>query len=255
MSDAMPKMVKLEVSPAILDNLMWLLLPLLLLLLGGCGVDSMYSSLKSACGDQVCADIYSRDLLDVNRATIDDLRAYMLNKQPGKRYANTPFKREDDGRGDIDDLMRGLMIVKKLHGINPIFALALSIHESGWGTSPQALGKHNLWGWNAADGKEHLATTFTSFSQGFNSVFKHIKRSYLSTDGRFYKPCDLPEKFARLVRRGGCDARDCGASLAGMNCMYASDNGWARGVREHMNDITAYINEHVAPAAGCAVPR
>ena len=233
---------------------MRLLLPLLFLLIGGCGVDEMYSLAKSECGNGLpCGDIYGRDLLQANSATIDALRAYMLNKQLENRYADTPFKHEDDGQGDIDDLMRGLMLVKKLHGINPIFALALSIHESGWGTSPQALGKHNLWGWNAADGKEHNATTFNSFTHGFNSVFNYIKRSYLSSDGRFYKPCSAPQKFTYFTRKGGCTARDCGASLAGMNCMYASDNGWARGVREHMNNITAYINNHVEPAAGCAV--
>ena len=233
---------------------MRLLVLLLFLLIGGCSVDEMYSLAKSACGDGLpCGDIYSKDLLQANGATIDALRTYMLNKHLNDRYADTPFKREDHGQGDIDDLMRGLMIVQKLHDINPIFALALSIHESGWGTSPQALGKHNLWGWNAADGKEHNATTFNSFTHGFNSVFNHIKHSYLSADGRFYQPCSAPQTSPRYAREGGCTARDCGASLAGMNCMYASDNGWARIVRGHMNNITTYINNHVAPAAGCAV--
>lgn len=230
-------------------------LSFLFLLSSGCGVDEVYSSVKFiACGDGLpCGDIYSKDLLQANATSIDALRDYMLNKDPGNRYAHTPFKQEDDGQGDLDDLMRGLMIVKQLHGINPIFALALSIHESGWGTSPQATNKHNLWGWNAADGKEHLATTFDSFAHGFNTVFKFIKRSYLSSDGRFYQACATLQKFPRFARKGGCTARDCGASLAGMNCMYSSDNGWAREVREHMNNITAFINNHVPPAAGCAV--
>ena len=229
-------------------------LPVLLYLLSGCGGDGMYSSVKFVCGSGMpCGDIYSKDLLQANATTIDALRAYMVNKDLNRRYAKTPFKQEDNGQGDIDDLMRGLMIVKKLHGINPIFALALSIHESGWGTSQQATDKYNLWGWNAHDGKEYLATTFDSFTQGFNTVFKFIKRSYLSQDGRFYQACTALQKFTRFTRKGGCTIRDCGASLAGMNCMYASDNGWAREVREHMNNITAFINNHVPAAIACAV--
>lgn len=249
-----PENDKLEIGTASLDEPMRLLLPLLFLWLGGCGRDEFYSLASFSCGEGLsCGDIYSDDLLRADVATIDGLRAYVLNTQLTKRYADTPFKREDDGRGDIDDLMRGLMLVKQLHGINPIFALALSIHESGWGTSPQARGKRNLWGWNAADGKEHLATTFNSFSQGFNLVFGRIKHLYLSSTGRFYQPCSAPQKFTRFSRKGGCSARDCGASLAGMNCKYSSDDGWAREVRAHMNNITAYINNHVVPATGCAV--
>ena len=233
---------------------MRLLLPLLSLLLHGCGGVEMHALTKSECGDGLpCGDIYSQDLLQANTTTIEALRAYMLNKDPGSRYAHTPFKHDDDGRGDVDDLMRGLMVVKQLHSINPIFALALSIHESAWGTSPQAEGKRNLWGWNAADGKTHRATTFNSYTDGFNFVFSRIKHLYLNPDGRFYKSCSPSEKFTRYTRKGGCTAQDCGASLAGMNCKYASDNGWARGVREHMNDITAYINNHIAPATACGV--
>ena len=229
-------------------------LALLFLLLYGCEGGEMYAVTKFECGNGLpCGDIYSVDLLQANATTIDALRAYMLNKKLGNRFADTPFKKEDDGQGDIDDLMRGLILVKQLHGINPIFALALSIHESGWGTSPQALGKHNLWGWNAADGQEHLATTFASYTHGFNTVFNRIKHSYVSPEGRFYKSCNPPELFTRYARKGGCTVQDCGASLAGMNCMYSSDNGWASGVRKHMNNITTYINNHVSPATGCAV--
>ena len=216
-------------------------------------MDEMYSSAKFVCGSGMpCGDIYSQDLLQANTTTIAALRAYMLNKDLSRRYANTPFKQEDDGQGDLDDLMRGLMVVKKLHSINPIFALALSIHESGWGTSEQATDKYNLWGWNAYDGKEHLATTFESFTQGFNTVFKFIKRSYLIRDGRFYQACTTSQKLTRFTRKGGCTLKDCGASLAGMNCMYASDNGWARQVREHMNNITAFINNDMSAATACA---
>jgi len=233
---------------------MRLLLLLLFLCSGGCGREEFYSLANFTCGAGLpCGDIYRDDLLQANVTTIDGLREYVLNIQLTNRYADTPFKQEDDGQGDIDDLMRGLMMVKQLHGINPIFALALSIHESGWGTSPQARGKHNLWGWNAFDGKEHLASTFNSFSQGFNRVFGRIKHLYLNPTGRFYQPCGAPPKFTSFSRKGGCSARDCGASLAGMNCMYASDDGWARGVRTHMNNITAYLNNHAVPATGCAV--
>ncbi len=232
---------------------MQVLLAFSFLVLHGCGRGETHALTKFACGDGLpCGDVYSRDLLQADTTTIDALRTYVLNKNLARRYATTPFKQEGKGQGDIDDLLRGLMLVKELYGINPIFALALSIHESGWGTSSIARGRHNLWGWNAVDGQEYRAATFVSYTQGFNTVFNRIKHSYLSPDGRFYKSCDPPAHFPRYSRQGGCSRQDCGASLAGMSCMYASDNGWANAVRGHMNDISAYLNDHASPATGCA---
>ena len=161
---------------------------------------------------------------------------------------------EDDGRGDIDDLMWGLEVVKHLYGINPIFALALSIHESGWGTNSQAQHKHNLWGWNSGfctsanrcGDSFDKATGFGSYGSGFNLVFRKIKTNYLTKGGRYYRDCGNRKRVSCV---GGDikQAKACGATLAGMNCSYAEDDNWGKKIRVHMNSIYAYVKEHAEP--------
>lgn len=244
------------------------LLAVVFSLLIGCGTDDMYSLTKSDCGEGLaCGNIYSQDLLSANATTIDALHEYLLNKQLSGKFANTPFKHKQDGNGDIDDLMWGLTVVKKLYKINPIFALALSIHESGWGTSSLAKNKNNLWGWNSGyctstnrcGDSFDKAAGFGSYGNGFNTVFKKIKNNYLTKatnanekDGIFYQRCGNKK---RVVCVGGNikKANECGPTLAGMNCKYAADDNWGKLIRNHMNDITAYINNNVEPAAGCAI--
>ncbi len=224
------------------------------MILAGCGTEEVPNeTLNLVCGKEPCGNIYTKDLLRRDAATIDSLREYVLNKKVSKP---TPFKRENDGRGDINDLMRGLEIVQQLHGVNPIFALALSIHESGWGRNSQGRIKHNLWGWNSgyctADGcgdSFDKATGFGSYSNGFNTVFRSIRRNYLTErdpasgkSGRYYYRCG-DGKHVSCVDNDTKDAKACGISLAGMNCRYAADDKWANKIRAHMNNITAYVSE------------
>ena len=230
---------------------------LVLLMLVGCGMEDPYGLVKKS-------DHRTKDLLlsDCSKCTdtsdcpecavtIDALREYVLNKKLSKKWSKTPFKVEDDGRGDIDDLMWGLTLVQELHGINPIFALALSIHESAWGTSKQGREKNNLWGWNSGycDANNRCgdsfdqATGFGSYGNGFNRVFRLIKRNYLTKGGNYYHECGNNKRVACVggdIKR----ADACGASLAGMNCSYAEDDNWGKLVRSHMNNINDYINNH-----------
>ena len=234
------------------------------MILGGCGTEEVPQvALRSEYGD-----IYQEDLLQADATTIDALREYLLNKKVGKGFADTPFKQENDGRGDIDDLLWGLELVKHLYGINPIFALALSIHESGWGTNSQGRYKHNLWGWNSGyctsanrcGDSFDKATGFGSYGNGFNTVFRKIRDNYLTErdpvagTGRYYHKC-RDRKRVRCVGNDVKEDRACGASLAGMNCSYAENDNWAKLMRGHMNDINAYIDNYVEvePTTGCAV--
>lgn len=239
------------------------------MILVSCGTEEVPTeTLKLACGGDSCGDIYTEDLLRGDAGTIDNLRKYVLNKKLGKRLATTPFKQENDGRGDIDDLMWGLEIVQHLYGINPIFALALSIHESGWGTSRLGREKHNLWGWNSGyctsasrcGDSFDKATGFGSYGNGFNTVFRKIKRHYLTErdpaagTGRYYHRCG-DKKRVHCVGNDIKEGRACGATLAGMNCSYAEDDNWALKIRSHMSDITAYIKSdaEAEPLSRCAL--
>ena len=190
-----------------------------------------------------CGDIFSADLLTVHEhATIDALRDYLIAKKNVR--STSPFRQVDgDGKGDREDLLRGVRIVRDLYGINPIFAVSLSALESKWGQSYLARTRYNLWGWNAVDGKEWKASRFKSFSAGFKYVFSRIQEWYFFKDGKYHRQCKPLEHFKTYVRRGGCSARHCGITLAGMNCKYSSDPKWAYKIRLQMNHITRFINK------------
>ncbi len=228
------------------------LLSLSLLVVVACGQDEPYDELGirrcTEHGDIMCGDIYTEDLLIphnsayrkvMGMATVEALRDYLLSKKNLNRAS--PFRIIADGKGDMQDLLRGLTLVKRGYSINPIFALALSALESSWGMSSIARKKYNLWGFNAADRQEHRASAFESFTHGFERVFRYIKFQYLRREGKFHKRCSPPQHFRRYVRRGGCSARHCGESLAGMNCKYSSDPDWAKKIRMQMNHIAAFI--------------
>ena len=246
----------------------WSLLYALVFVIWACGIEqdqnakTTYSCSLRGDGIPCNRNVYTEDLLTVHRmATIDALRDYLLEKKnlnkssPFRKtnYSEEPKQVYDQkckryvtvaaGRGDINDLLRGIALAKNAYGINPLFALSLSALESKWGESCIAKSKYNLWGWNAADGRTGDASKFESFAQGFNQVFKDIKFWYLKPDGRYHKSCSPAEHFKRYVRRGGCSIKDCGASLAGMNCKYSSDPKWAFKIRSQMNHIARFINE------------
>lgn len=220
------------------------ILALIFLFMSGCGTDD-YSTPRSSClthgADIPCGSIYTEDLLTVHEmATIDALKAYIREKKNLPR--NSPFRKIDDGKGSMKDLLRGLSLVKHIYQVNPIFALALSALESGWGTSELARKRYNLWGWDATTDGKRKGRRFKSWTDGFNTVFRRIKVSYLRHTGKYYKACAPPERFPKYVREGGCTIKDCGASLAGMNCKYSYDNNWAKKIRVQMDAITSFIN-------------
>jgi len=86
--------------------------------------------------------VYTEDLLKTDAAAFLQLESYLKQKAPN----DSPFKSENRG-----DLLNGIESAKNANGINPIFILALAIHESGWGKSQIARAKNNLFGWGAVD--------------------------------------------------------------------------------------------------------
>ena len=228
------------------------LLSLALLVIAACGTEEPYDELGikqcSVHDETMCGNIYTEDLFIphdslykpvMNMVTTDALRDYLLQKENVSK--TSPFRTIGDGKGDLQDLLHGIRLVKTGRSINPLFALSLSALESKWGMSRIAKNKYNLWGFNAADGREHRASKFESFTHGFNHVFRFIQVQYLHREGKYHKQCSPPKRFSRYVRRGGCPDKHCGASLAGMNCKYSSDPNWAKKIRTQMNHIAAFI--------------
>ena len=152
------------------------------------------------------------DLLKVETADFLQLESYLKQKAP----ADSPFKSEKRA-----DLLRGVESAKKANGINPMFILALAIHESGWGRSQIAKAKNNLFGWGAIDSDPfNKAWSFESYQDCCEVVIKFIKESYLTEGGKFFKE----------------------ATLQGINVNYSSDKKWALGVRTLMNEIDKHVN-------------
>ncbi|MDE3269404.1 MAG: glucosaminidase domain-containing protein [Pseudomonadota bacterium] len=208
-----------------------------------CGSEPPNELQLAACrtSKNLCKDTMTRDLLAVpDIATNEALRAYLISKD---NVHNSPFRTKTNGINDLDALIHGLYLVKGLYGINPVFALALSIHESNWGRSRIAKDKANLWGYGAKDSCPYdCAYEFSTYAEGFNRVFFRIKSSYLTEGGKFYQDCsDNREVICADGRKRASNA--CGLSLAGMNCRYASDSSWGDKIRLQMNNINNFLQD------------
>lgn len=106
-------------------------------------------------------------------------------------------------------------------GVNGLFLMALTGQEQSFGAASTGLqDKYNLTSWNAADGKEHLATTFESYWDCIETTAKSLKKNYLTSGGKYYN----------------------GTSLTGVNVRYASDPGWARSIANIMETRLKKLN-------------
>lgn len=109
--------------------------------------------------------------------------------------------------------------------VNPIFILALMIHESRWGRSRLARVKNNLCGWGAYDKNPFkYAWKFHTKESCIITVCNSLDKKYLTQGGRFYK---------KAVPHG---------TIGGVGKVYASDKKWAEKVCKHMNQIGNFID-------------
>lgn len=206
-----------------------------------CGSEQLSNVSLAACrtSKQLCKDTLTQDLVSVpDIATNEAFREYLLSKD---NVHNSPFRTQTNGINDLDALIHGLYLVKGLYGINPVFALALSIHESDWGRSQIAKDKANLWGYGAKDSCPYdCAYDFSTYAEGFNKVFSRIKLNYLTEGGKYYQDCNSKATCADGRERA---SNACGLSLAGMNCRYASDSSWGDKIRLQMNNINNFLQD------------
>lgn len=99
------------------------------------------------------------------------------------------------------------------YGINALILFAMACHESGNGKSPIAVGKNNLFGWNAVDSSPgQSASAFESVEQCINEQAGVNLRGFVDvTDGRFFS--------SSLGNKG-----------SGLNVKYASDPYWGANI-------------------------
>ena len=70
--------------------------------------------------------------------------------------------------------------------IDPAFALAEAILETGWGTSRLARNRHNWYGYQAYYGHPDAAHAFTSDEDGIRIPLQDMATNYFSPAGTYY---------------------------------------------------------------------
>lgn len=117
---------------------------------------------------------------------------------------------------DLAGLGQYFIQAEQQYHVSARYFLAHAIEESGWGTSPLAQTKHNLFGYDAYDANPYVdGMTFTSDGDCILYVAQQIATNYLSPTGQFYH----------------------GPTLLGMNVDYATDPNWASNIATIANSI------------------
>lgn len=161
---------------------------------------------------------------------IDRFIEYMLksredlyNSDPNKyvRYADVMNKSKLKGLGAY------LKEAEAKYRINALFILAIAFNESDYGMSKYAQDRNNLFGLNAVDSNEDLATPFASPAESIDGLAeKTIIAKYISLD---------PKKS--FYANGAA----FGNKSVGMNVVYASDPYWGQKNAGYMYRADKYL--------------
>lgn len=102
------------------------------------------------------------------------------------------------------------------YGVNALYLLSHSALESGWGDSPIARSKNNLFGFTAYDhDPASSASGFKTKADCILTVANYISKEYFNPKGEHFN----------------------GRTLVGMNKKYASDDDWANKINEIMLSV------------------
>lgn len=104
---------------------------------------------------------------------------------------------------------------EKETGVNAIFLASIAALESGWGSSPNARNKNNLFGFGSYDYDSSQTVVFSSKTQGVVKVARALRRDYLNTNGAYFH----------------------GATPSGVNVKYCTSSNWKNQVTTIMNMI------------------
>ena len=115
------------------------------------------------------------------------------------------------------------------YGVNPILLMAMAKHETGNGTSELFINKNNLFGFNAVDHDPYnMATDFNTPADSINTVAKHLKENYLSSEGPYYN----------------------GISTDAIGINYATDPDWSKKVNWMMIEVANAMIENFKDETG-----
>ncbi|MNV28758.1 putative endo-beta-N-acetylglucosaminidase precursor [compost metagenome] len=128
----------------------------------------------------------------------------------------------------LDSLLKGTGLeglgsayaeAESLYGVSAIALVAMSAHESTWGTSSIANSRNNLFGYQAYDSDTNSAKRFKTRKECILTVAKHLSENYLSENGAYYN----------------------GPTFKGVNVRYASDKEWTTKVENVLISLTANL--------------
>lgn len=108
---------------------------------------------------------------------------------------------------------------EKETGVNALFLLAISIHESDWGASRFAVERNNIFGFQAYTHDPDAAMFFDSKEDCIMIVARYLRDNYLNPEGKYYK----------------------GPGVKDVNRCYATDPAWHVAVERYMNMLLERI--------------
>jgi len=88
---------------------------------------------------------------------------------------------------NLEGIGKAIEQAEKDYSVNGLYLMGLCIVESGWGTSPFAVNRNNLVGWNAIDSNPNKATTFESKEDCILHVAQKLQQNYLTEGGAYFE--------------------------------------------------------------------
>ena len=94
---------------------------------------------------------------------------------------------------NLEGIGKAIEQAEKDYSVNGLYLMGLCIVESGWGTSPFAVNRNNLVGWNAVDNNPSQATTFESKEDCILHVAQKLQQNYLTENGAYFEGYTAPD--------------------------------------------------------------
>lgn len=94
---------------------------------------------------------------------------------------------------ELEGIGQAIEQAEQKYSVNGLYLMGLCIVESAWGTSPFAVNRNNLVGWNAIDSNPNQATTFASKEECILKVAEKLQQNYLTEGGAYFEGYTAPD--------------------------------------------------------------
>ncbi|RZT21547.1 S-layer homology domain-containing protein [Fictibacillus sp. BK138] len=161
--------------------------------------------------------------------TAEQLNDFVKNNKPDFAANNTI----------LENLGQAFKNVEAKYNVNAMYLLSHAIHESGWGTSPLAIDKKNLFGIKAYDGSAYESgDTYKSYE----ACIEVLVKEYL-----------LDPTSSYFIQGWKANGEVVGDKELGMNVRYAADPYWGQKIAGYMYRIDKYLKGNERNKYGISV--